>query len=300
MGVVFCREIFKGRTSGAQLDGLKYSRKHRRVYHVQMNSVNDGPVLARRAWDPGTPETRIPSVWDLHPDDPNAFVTNVDCSPIEDEPMLFEVTVDYSTDSTKRPEESPLLEPTEYEWGTFAQSFILEEDRSDPPKVVANSAAEPFDPPIEVEMHGMSFRITRNEAGNIWGPQAGENFNAYADTVNKAQFLFALPGYARMADIRALARHMPPNIDYWRVSYEILIGRRKWQRLVLDRGVYELRMVNGVLTRVQIKDPLTEAPITQPVYLDGTGKPLGVGKPAVYLEFKVYDEANWDPLKLLG
>jgi hypothetical protein len=190
---------------------------------------------------------------------------------------------------------------------------------------VTNSAGVVLDPPLEKDVALMLIRITKYRA--TW-----PNHDSYNNTINgpgndleggqthDGTFHLAAPGYSKT--VHPFTCKLSVNgslqfqnlISYWRVAYELLIDEQYgWRFEIPDLGLEALMRAgddNGRGGYVQLSDIVSGQarlrrlldnegnPLTTPILLDGQGKVLGLGSPAVLLVYSGYTERDFTQLGL--
>lgn len=209
-------------------------------------------------------------------------------------PYLWEVTATYSA-TGDRPEafSDPASEPAAIEW-SFQTSDQAIDVQPEDGKPIWNAAHERFDPPLKAKRSILVGKIGRNEM--VFDALRAATF---INTVNSGTFLGLGPKTALLVGISA-SRKSTPNLEYWRVSYEVHFNLATWRSRVANLGL-RLRVLNdkGELMGYDlIKDPEGN-PIRKPVPIsaDGTQRIDPDKKPIHWLEFDVYATSNF---RLLG
>jgi hypothetical protein len=192
------------------------------------------------------------------------------------------------TPSTVEPTlfENPLLRPADVSWSTVRIKRPLTVDNAGEP--IVNSAGDPFDPPLEYEQVNLIFTVVKNRATHD-----AEALRGYINAINSATWLQFPAKSLRCNDITA-TREFENSGFFWRVTFIFEYQARLWNPLkVLDAGYRELFLFE----HQRITDQFG-APPSRPVLLDGNGEQLPVGDPPVFLEFNVYDEADFKDFRL--
>lgn len=180
--------------------------------------------------------------------------------------------------------------------------------------IPVNSALQPFDPGLEQEIDIKVVRITKNV----------QTFNAntanfYIGTVNSDQVIINKqaygfldlwrPLYARIKAINA-SFQIANQIPYWKQTIEVHVSQLTWRKIVCDRGLDRRAAPGDILERDEFGNPILISPsdvapniahtmaikgpdglpVTTPCLLDGDGQPLEPGRPAVWLNYRVYRE----------
>ena len=174
-----------------------------------------------------------------------------------------------------------------YQVGDFrgAQSLAIE-----------NSATMSFDPPVMQEEFNLMISIERNEEGAAFDP---EDLYTYQATMNKFLITVAgiliTPWVGFMQDIRATKAWTTDGTVYWKTGYDIVVDHATHEKQILDQGYYEADAAGP------LPDPIKDAKgndMHEPSKLDGAGKVLAFGLPAVFLPFPTYWAQDWAPLGL--
>lgn len=240
-----------------------------RWFNVDFDTGDVGanrPLLAKA-------DSRIPQLGEAHPFDPWIFVVDRAVSVNAKSPLAFRVTVNYAEI------ENPLEQPTIIEW--LSASVIENVDIATNGDPIRNSSDELFDPPHTEEFDDLLLRGVYNVA--VFNPIGAAN---YKGAINTDFFLGFNPGQAKVItyvsrEIRAITGNF-----YVEVTVEIQFRQTGWKRKFVDEG-YRIKTgvdSDGKPTYEEIKDD-DGNPITEPVFLDGSGAKLDDGDPVVRLEF---------------
>ena len=171
--------------------------------------------------------------------------------------------------------DDPISRPAEIEWGEGSYSEVVTKatlvtaagaEVADQP--VANSAGEPFDPPLEVEKTFLTLRITVNRAN--FSPST---VSSYSNKTNSDTFFGFEAGKVKCRSVTAISQ-FEKGRHFWRItaSFEI---RDSWDYELLDAGYWEI--VAGA--REEITFP-NGRPLSAPWPLDGAGTKLTVAQVA--------------------
>jgi hypothetical protein len=161
-------------------------------------------------------------------------------------------------------------------------------------KIVANSAGQPYDPPVMLDEVRCMIRIARNE--KLLSPA---QILSFANKINLNPWQGFAPKTCKMLCPRVVPKYSPfLNVLYYRVEYQIEHNPRGWAEKVLDAGYQWLDKSTTPAKLRQILDAqgLT---LTSPALLDGTGKPLKLpAAPAdiIYNTHNKYYTADFDIL----
>ena len=195
----------------------------------------------------------------------------------------------------------------------------MQYDLSTPPKLVANSAGVPFDPPISRNIPP-DYTIMYTHNYRSLG-RATLFLDDYANRVNEDVFLGVEPGHVKLGRMDA-DYLVDGNTPYWPVTFEIQfkLSEHGFEPPVVDKGFQELVPVqneDGTTTihRVEMSDKtygLSEdgttiietgiATVSSPQLLDGEGhrlqptQPGGDPLPAHLLWFRRHDTVRFAEL----
>lgn len=234
-------ERIEGRSKHEFGDG---EREYTRRFWVQTDAYTNDPTLALNAV--GVP-TRLQTYNTESHTDLWAWCDSRTATPNSDNPKVWEVECHYSTVEINidlsGSADNPLLEKPEIEFGFESKSKALY-GYPDPQQAyvgggrapnasgIVNSAGEPFDPPVEIEVSYPVLTITRNEP--LFFPSLAVQFQ---DAVNSDLFWGVNPHCARVKGIRG-SKQYSGNTHYWKVTYTIAFNRESWDLQVLDIGTY--------------------------------------------------------------
>jgi len=282
MSVVSVKERTEGQRSWKTTEG----REHRRVFVVILNDVTDGAQTARLA-------AGVPDIGDAHPGDATAKAYRVDPQGTASS-LAWYVYVDYRRPTHKTKAEDPLDDPVQIEWGFRTVSAVLEKDRNG--NGILNSAGEPFDPPLEDDVHILTLTVTRNE------PTFSANTaNNYVNTVNSGTVtLCGLQVTARQAKLSGCSAQSAERngVNYCIVRYQLEFKVATWDRDVLDQGIREwIDAGDHSKGLKQIKGPDGEY-VMKPVKLNGNGRASAATADATYLTFECNTLKDFSTLNL--
>lgn len=266
--------------------GERNLTEYTRSFQVLTDDARTAQVSVLNA--PGLPR-RYDSYQDADGNqDLNAVCKALEARQDQDDPTTWVVEASYGT--LEPGDESPLLRPTEIEWGSNKFTKVLTQANDGTP--VKNSAGESFDPPLEVEEYRLTLKFVRNEANydpNVLG--------VFFNTTNMTAWYGFQPNEVVCRGISA-SRQYEKGSYYWKVTYEFEAkpgeGNLAWAFRVLDQGYFELD-VSG--NKLLIRDKFL-APLTAPALLDGTGKKLAAGAAPVFLNVFAYKGRDFNTLNL--
>ncbi len=263
MAVIDVKESWEG----LEADLGREEASAQRLFTVQFDTADNPLARPFLALEAAVGDVRIPNIWERHPIKNWLFVRNK--TPREKGPLLFEVTVTYTTlsfagrDQNLDPTADPLSQPWEIEW-TFAMSNEpIDDDIYNRP--ITNSAGESFDPPITRDFADLVLRIRRNEA--VFSP--GRAY-LYKDTINSDWIWGFAPGSVRCVDFSGRSVRAA-DLFYWQVNYEFQIRRDGWRRRCFDAGYRQLNAAGDDYENIKDEN---EDPVAQPWALNGQGRKL--------------------------
>jgi len=306
MAVIQVNEIWNGRTGDMSGDN---SRSYSRVFRVFTNSNLDGPLTVLAARRSG-----VPRLGDLYISPEGAIDTGStakrkSANNEDEDPRIWIVAVEYDNKTTdpeaqqeqeaETAEEKPGEEtaedkeqddPTEQfvnvSFGFQQFSKVVERDQNG--KLIANSAKEPFDPPVEIDDSRPVLTVTRNEfAFNF------SLIEQYKDAVNSDPFMGFGAGQVKVFNISGTRKSEERRI-FWEITYEFHVRREGWKLKLLDWGTREL--IANEPKNIREKDD--NQPVLKPFPLNGQGQKAGAGADPAELTFTVYPEKSFAPLGL--
>lgn len=278
---------------------------HSRVYLVECTDAADGTAVALNA-DDGV--TRVPGPRDSFHGVP---FSGKDADPVSNSSRHFEVQVEYAAPGEPEQDDvHPLDRPPDITYGSdgVTEPYFL--DRSEPPKVVANSAGEAPDQFRDRERGDLVITFIRNV--EWWDAAALE---AYGNTINADTVVIdgtfyppltlklSPPTAARQVET-ARINGIPQEVVYYRATFVIKSRSEGWNDKLLDTGYNELidkvETVNGVSTLVKKLQPIYDraaGTLRKPWPLDGQGrKKASPAETPAELEFKPYTARSWAAL----
>jgi len=266
---------------------------------VTYDVVVDENVTTREGLILAVQDSRIPNVYDLHPNSAWAFVSSVRAEPKG--PKHFLVTVNYEAI------EDPLAEDAETQWTSTTTTEPIDVDADDEP--ITNSAGEPPDPPLTEDFHDEVLR-RRYKSEDFDSILAGE----YRGKLNSDEFMGRQPGTCKLVTFNATEKRTGFGW-YYDIDVEIHVRNDGWEKRFEDRGMREIVGVKDVI-RYAGADPvyipdyqdITSTlidengdekliPVTEPVALDGNGRQLTDGAEPVYITRQT---KKMKPFALLG
>jgi hypothetical protein len=241
-----------------------FTRTYTRVFLVRVTSKNDRENTATLA-------TGVPSVGDAYAaggdSDTGALCVSVSAQVSSDNPYLYEVTCEYSSQIREQSQqaEDPIARPAKVSWNF--QPYTKPVNRDILGKTILNSAKLPFDPPIEADDRRVTLSISRNEATF----DAGLAYD-FQDATNSDPFFGGGIAAWKVQGIKADGPHSENGTSFWAVTYDFEFRREGWYVRAMDAGYSEL--VSGTL--VEIKNGGERVSVPEP--LDGVGRRLSRAK----------------------
>ena len=285
--------VNEARMSRSGSKGISAPAQWDRAFLVETNDIEDGQAVVLEA-------TGIPDLRDPHPDASYMVCKHVDAKLFEDD-FHWMVTVNYSIEGVNVGT-SPDDDEPKISFGVAVHErvadkhYIAGDTQGLPTGGVLNSAKDPFDPPVMDTKYNMVISVTRNESLADFDPNA---MMVFEDTINTVAIDIAgvtiAPYEGWMRAIKADKWWDAEGDIYYSVAYEIEVDRETFIVKVLDRGFYELGLVD---TRIPILD--TEGNLVQePFKLDGNGRKLSDTSPdSVYLDFYTKWRKDFNTLNL--
>lgn len=291
MAIVSVKELHQKRRSSVK-DG---KTSHTRAFIVITDDIADGTAAAILA-------PAVPRYGHAHPIDTACTVTSVDADPVNDSSNHFEVVCEYAAgDSGFVVVDNPLNRPPEVSWNSNETTTAYFLDNSNPPKLVVNSAGEPFDNYLERETGELGIQITMNEA--TFDASAAD---AFSHTINDGPVIIDKTTFAegtlKLSPIQATKVKERVETDgvvmvvtYYKKTYTLKARRDGWKDKPIDTGLNE--RVGNLAAGFKLKPivDVTNAPVKKPWPLNGTGRKQSgdTTVPPVTLEFEPYKKATW-------
>ncbi len=245
--------------------------------------------------------TGIPVAGEAHPAAGFLRVADIKANPIG--PNLYMVMVLYrkpDTGGDARVTDPYSVPPIR----TLSTSSVEEEiDQDFNQKAIANTAGDPYDPPVTRRVADLVYTVTRNESS-----LASEQKDEYINTVNETPFGPFGKGKCLLADIRSV-ESIEGGINFFRTTYEVHIRTRTlasnisktWYARILNAGPRQRKQdASGNWAIKHIIDPDTGAHTTRPLPLDQDGVHIVDPKEAqlVWNEYELYPFKSWNALLL--
>lgn len=193
--------------SGRPVSLSKDQRSYTEGYTVLVDSPENAPILVVSA-------SGLPPDGAALPGDNWARLRRRTAREIG--PLAYEVSCIYETapKSGATPGADPLSEPAKISFTTQRTREQVEVDLDG--RVVANTAAILFDPPIEIDVDDPVMIVSKNYPSVDIGV-----LMAYRNAVNSDEFFGAAPGQAKLDSIEAV-RVLETDLLYWTVTFRIV------------------------------------------------------------------------------
>lgn len=295
-------EAFDGR-QGSEDDSGR--RRLIRVFRVQFDSINVGYSYALYA--PGIP-VRFAAYEGPFEADPGCRAVSRNAVQDSSDPFWWTVTVEYDSISRNPAlsqggtgqggepvNENPLLDPPDIVWGAIHDSVPARVTVDDPPRLITNSAEEPYTPKPQKDFHRPSLTYTRNE-----GYSAFLDSNYYTttfwDCINEASFSDFQARQLKFNYHTAQLQYRN-HTPFWRVTYYFEARYPTWDLYLVDLGS-KVKDANGKLV-ASMTGPIPDGE----VLLDGFGHKFTptLTQPCVILpRYRIYRAFDFTELGLTG
>lgn len=260
-------------------------KEYNRAFIVVCDGAGESLVSVRD-------HTSLPAIGDAYPQDAKAKCVSKTPRSYGEDGRVWLVEVRYV--STPRlvnvtPRARPWMKTPKVHWGTHVVRRSIAKDMDS--NAILNSAGDPFDPPVEREVHYPALTITRYERNYVIS-----NAMDYIDKIN--QFGMTIAGLVIEEHQALITKYEGTNVEVdgvkcWEVNYEILFDKDGWQVVLLDAGYYYLS--GGSPKRFADKDGDGKIDVG---LLDGSGGQLASGAEKQYKSFRVYLQKDFGPLGL--
>ncbi len=262
-------EIWDGRSASVTVsEGNKYTR----VFRVECTGNDVGPNEAGKAVGIQLGDQYL--TINALESDQYAYCTSINSVQESTGDYLhFIVSVEYGAYSVVwaggGPDQNPLLQPIDVEWGWNSHEVVADIDINGNP--IVNTAGDPYDPPLIEDDPRPTMSVTRNEPFIDF-----DLILAYRNAINNDQFSIAQPYFCRTLNIQPKSVFHHQIGWYYQVKYEFEflspIGNSAgningFRRTVLNQGLNALSKSDGKPYRVTYKG----LPVTDPVLLDKDG-----------------------------
>ncbi len=234
----------------------------------------------------------IPKMYDVYvaangTTDDQAVCNVIQPEQSHDDPTVWQVRCEFSTDVPI----DPLSRPVILRVSSITRKIAIYEDTNG--DAILNSADDPFDPPVEIDITDIQCEFTKN-----YGSVDLAFIHAWTNTINSVPWFGADKHNAKIERITATEK-FDWNLTYAEYVFTIVIRTygTGWDKSVLDAGYHYLD-ANGKLTLA--RDILDQTPLHNAVLLDGEGHRNAQGASPVYIIFDaIYDEMDFNDLGLI-
>lgn len=249
----------KERTNRRRSSRSDGKTSHTRVFLVVCDSITDGTAVAMLA-------DGIPREGDEHPQDGDTEANSIEASPLGNDPLRFEVTVQYETPENElqtigqNADTHPLDRPWDITVNGSETVQAYFRDRSPKPaswneaemgpwtgKPVITSAGNPFDTLPERDASELQIEITRNEATRDIAADAewSNQVNQYPVVIDGTTFA---PGTLKLSPITSQrvveqwkdAWGITREVTYYRYTYRLRARAETWADRMEDRDYVQL------------------------------------------------------------
>lgn len=278
-GIVDCREVFRGRSRQANLDGVpQYSR----VFLVRTDLVNPNLTYVAAATGIG---------WrDPHPDDENAVLVESSTQQDGDSPFHYKVTYTYKyLDESER---LPWNRPAQFSFsGSLASApafwcYKPNDTDNTQTQIIINSAGDPLQ---GLDRDEGEFSVTIQK--NVAPPFDYVNAQLYVGSINsdtwsggvaKTWKVQSVTANRKVEVIPDVTPDLPPvRVYYWETTTTIAYKATGWDLRTWDVGFNEIK--NGKRVKIYAGND----PVSEPVALTA-GKAKTPGQPPDMLTFRIY------------
>lgn len=277
-GVADCREMYRGRSRSANLEG---NPTYTRIFLVRTDRVN--PNLSNVAAAPGI-------AWrDPHPDDPNAFLVESSTQQDGESPFHYKVTYQYRY--LDESEKLPWNRPAQFSFsGSLASApayyYYPNQGDNNTKRIIVNTAGDPLQGNDRDEAE-FSVSIQYNQQPPFDYVKA----QLYVGAVNSDTWSGGQPNTWKCQSISANRKietisgntpsSPPVKVVYYETSIQIAYRASGWDLQTWDVGF------NEVIGGRRFKIMAGSEPVSEPAALtNGRQKPPG--QPPDMLTFRIY------------
>lgn len=285
MAVVWVKEISKGR---GERDYVTNERNYTRNWLAFTdNAHTDSTDVLAHASIPQKGQHYVTSTGE----DTAAFVEKVKAERRGLFPYIWEVEAEYSTDTPDEfYERNPLKRPPELNWGRVTLREVVQADKDNEP--VVNKAGFPIVPGLEIERHLPVLTVTKNTQNALLFNEV--NLQEDECVTNLLPFMGWDIDTAKLTPVTGDWK-FENNVGFFTVQYRIEFNKKTWFARVLNQGFTEKKAAGGFGVTVANEG----FGVNEPRLLDDDGKFLSPGLPPVFLEFRVFEQRDFDRLNIL-
>lgn len=278
-GIIDVREMYRGRSRAASLDGVP---QYVRTFLVRTNVVN--PNLAYVSAAPGP-------VWrDPYPDDPNARGVEANVTQDGDSPFHYKVTLNYRY--LDEDDKIPWNRPSQY---TFSGSLASQpcfwhysggDSDNDTKQIIVNSAGDPLSG-LDREEAEFNVTIQYNQKPPFDYAKAQEyvgaiNSDTWSGGAPKTWKCQSLQAARKFESIPGETPESPPvKVMFFDTSVTLAYRSTGWDLMTWDVGFNKI--VNGIREKIMAGDE----PVSEPAALQN-GDEKTPGQPPDMLTFRIY------------
>ena len=281
--------------------GLLTESRGTRKWRVITNSkLDDETIIINYAHNTTGPDGQylLPRPYiDNHPTNAAFLCRRLNIDQDTENPFVWIATATYSASPVSELQlntqeaPNPLQRRAEFTWTTNFYQMAIDQDLDG--KAIANSAGDPYDPPIEIQRSHAVCAIAKNVIGLpswVLDYENAVNADTFAiDGLTVPQYKARLSGIGLSAIKR---EKIAAGVEYeYRVfTCRIELNRKGWHpHKVLDQGY---RYIDGQKRKPFMEDDSigNSRPVSTPVLMDGNGQRLvpAVRTNAKFNDFKVY------------
>jgi hypothetical protein len=279
-GILDVREMYRGRTGSANIDGVP---TYQRVFLVRTTVVNPS-IRAAVAIAPGP-------IWrDPYPDDENARLVEMNVTQDGDSPYHYKVTLTYRF--LDESDIIPWRRPSQYSFsGSLASApafwhYSGGDNNNDETRIIVNSAGDPLS---GLDRDEAEFNVTIQY--NQKPPFIFERAQLYVGAINSDTWSGGAPKTWKCQSISATRKfemvpgqtpvQPPVKVFYFDTSITIAYRGSGWDLQTWDVGFNEIKAGK------RVKILAGSGPVSEPVALkDGAAK--APGEPPEMLMFRIY------------
>ena len=278
--------------SSGRTEGLRIVGEYTRTFFINFTSdvsISQQQVLSLIA-------SGIPPFWDLHPDDPWAYVSSKS-SAYEGANSRI-VTVNYTTI------EDPFAQDPVWSYTFAGTNEPIDRDKDNEP--IVNVVKESPDPPLNEDFHDLVVHYNHN--WQSYDPLVAADYQNSIN--NNAYFIAGFTYPARTVLIKNFSGEprRAGSIFYWNVTMEFHIRydaedegkeenkkKGEWVRRIVNEGFRERKAIDGDIVEALDKDGNK---YSSPIQLDEDGVKIAEGAPIHILAFNTKRERNFATLNI--
>lgn len=269
-------------------------RTYTRAWRIRTDDATDDAYEVILAGRTGTPPNAVPAQWASFDDSHEThYLAKRFRARKDGDRFTWIVEAEYGLCI------DPTQEPALIRRSTGQTEWAIEQDVTG--AAIANTAGDPFDPPVTVPAGHLVFVVTKN-ISSVDGPNVVAN---YLFRTNSATFYGHLPGLVWLADFSDAAAFRNA-VHYRETSWTFhvrpggnALRARDWHARPLNCGYRQKKVISGVSQLVMIRGPDGQ-PVSSPALLALDGTKLAAGGTPNFRDFTVYDTADFNDLGING